>query len=315
MNCLKCQNNFYITEDTNSCYNKVIDNYYLDSDNILKRCHSNCLKCNSSPKNDTFMNCLKCQNNYYMTEDTNSCYDSEIDNYYLDSDKVLKRCHSNCLRCNTAPENESHMNCLKCQDNYYMTEDTNSCYDNIIDNYYLDNNKILKRCYPNCLRCNSSSTDETHMNCLKCQNNYYMTEDTNSCYDKEIENYYLDNDNILKRCHKLCLKCYGAPNEESMNCIECINDPYKKYFYKKDVFNCILPNEFEKRENIEFEKINNNFFYLFIGIVVLSFIFVVLINIFYKFKGDNGDDEEIIDEDDENSNKNVMLELKPINNI
>ena len=76
-----------------------------------------------------------------------------------------------------------------------------------------------------------------------------------------------------------------------------------------------MPNEYEKRENIEFEKINNNFFYLFIGIVVLSFIFVVLINIFYKFKGDNGDDEEIIDEDDENSNKNVMLELKPINNI
>ena len=313
MNCLKCQKNYYMTEDTNSCYDNVIDNYYLDKDKVLKRCHSNCLKCNSAPINETYMNCLKCQNNYYMTEDTNSCYDNVIDNYYLDKDKILRRCHSNCLRCSSAPINETHMNCLKCQDNYYITEDTNSCYDNVIDNYYLDSDKILKRCYPNCLRCSSAPTNDTYMNCLKCQNNYYMTEDTNSCYDNVIDNYYLDKDNILKRCHQLCLKCYGAPNEESMNCIECINDPYKKYFYKKDVFNCILPNEFEKRENIEFEKINNNYFWLFIVLVFFSLIFVALIFILCKSKDD--DDGEIINENEENLNTDIMLELKPINNI
>ena len=98
-----------------------------------------------------------------------------------------------------------------------------------------------------------------------------------------------------------------------MNCIECINDPYKKYFYKKDVFNCILPNEFEKRENIEFEKINNNYFWLFIVLVFFSLIFVALIFILCKSKDD--DDGEIINENEENLNTDIMLELKPINNI
>ena len=112
----------------------------------------------------------------------------------------------------------------------------------------------------------------------------------------------------------IMFKIYGAPNEESMNCIECINDPVKKYFYKKDVFICILPNEFEERENIEFEKINNINFYIFIGILIISLILVTLIFIFYKFEDQNGGVERI-KVNDENPNGNIMLELKSINNI
>ena len=239
MNCKKCNPNWYLTEDTKSCYNDIIDNYYLDGD-ILRRCHKNCLHCSTNENNDVYMNCTKCLENFFMTEDTNSCYDKIIDNYYLDN-TILRRCHKNCLSCSKKETNNTFMNCLKCKENYFMTEDTNSCYDNIIDNYYKDNN-TLKRCHPNCLQCYSAPINSSHMNCKKCQKNLYKTEDTESCYDNVIDNYYKDND-ILRRCHKNCLHCStGSKNNTNMNCTKC-----KKNFYiTEDTNSCYdyIPNNY-----------------------------------------------------------------------
>ena len=231
MNCLKCPNYYFMTEDTFSCYIEVIDNYYLDeNDNKLKKCHKNCLRCYGAATDDIYMNCSRCQNNLYMTEDTHSCYEGESDNYYLDkNDNKLKKCHKNCLRCSTKASNETHMNCIKCQNNLFMAEDNHSCYEGEIDNYYLDkNDNKLKKCHKNCLRCSTNATDETHMNCTKCQNNLYMTEDTNSCYEGEIDNYYLDkNDNKLKKCPKNCLRCKpGSSGDINMKCITCQQNFY-----------------------------------------------------------------------------------------
>ena len=232
MNCLECINNYYMTEDTNSCYNKVIDNYYLDN-NILRRCHSNCKRCSSKAKNNTFMNCLECQNNLYLTEDTNSCYSTVLDNYYLDNN-ILRRCHSDCKKCISKSINITFMNCFECKDNYYMTEDTNSCYNNVIDNYFLNKN-ILRRCHPRCKRCNSIEINEDNMNCIECQNIFYLTEDTSSCYENIIDNYFLDNNKILRRCHSNCKRCTSKPiNETYMNCSECINN----YYMTEDTNSC-----------------------------------------------------------------------------
>ena len=234
MNCIICQLNYNITEDTKSCYDEIIDNYYLDG-NILRRCHENCLHCSSSPTNETYMNCLTCQQSYFMTEDTESCYNDVIDNYYLDVNNTLRRCHSNCLRCNSIAKNDTYMNCLICQPNYFMTEDTESCYNEVIDNYYLDANNTLRRCHPNCLRCSSAQINDTYMNCISCQPNYFITEDTKSCYNEVIDNYYLDIDRILKRCHKNCLKCITAPKSSTyMNCITC----QKNYFITEESKSC-----------------------------------------------------------------------------
>ena len=145
VNCEECRTNYYLTEDTKICLDKIIDNYYLDG-NILKKCHSNCLKCSNS-KN---YNCISCKPNHYLTEDTGSCFNNEIDNYYLDNN-ILKRCHPNCLKC----YNNQNINCISCKSNFYKTEDNNSCQNEAIDNYYLDNN-ILRRCHPNCLRCSNA---------------------------------------------------------------------------------------------------------------------------------------------------------------
>ena len=70
------------------------------------------------------------------------------------------------------------MNCINCINNYFITEDTYSCYTGEIDNYYLDKNKNkYRRCYKDCLRCSSTSVGD-NKNCLKCKNNYYLTEDS-----------------------------------------------------------------------------------------------------------------------------------------
>ena len=240
MKCTKCYPNFYLTEDTHSCYNETIENYYIDGD-MLKRCHKKCLYCSTKGTNFTHMNCLKCYDKWYITEDTKSCYNDIIDNYYLFNKTNLKRCHKNCMHCTTNEKNDDYMNCTKCFDNFYITEDTNSCYNKIIDNYYLDND-TLRRCHPNCLKCSKKKKNNTYMNCTKCQEKFYITEDTNSCYEGEIDNYYLDNA-TLRRCHPNCLKCStGSKNNTYMNCTKC----KKNYFMIEDKNSCIdyIPNNY-----------------------------------------------------------------------
>ena len=124
--CILCQSNYFMTEDTNSCYNEIIDNYYIDN-NILRKCHPNCLRCSDSDN----INCISCQKNFYLTEDTKSCYNEIIDNYYLDNN-ILKRCHPNCIRCNSSSLNDTFMNCDACGPSYYLTEDTKSCYNEVM---------------------------------------------------------------------------------------------------------------------------------------------------------------------------------------
>ena len=106
-----------------------------------------------------------------------------------------------------------------------MTEDTKSCFNEIIDNHYLDNN-ILKRCHPNCKQCFSSQINDTYMNCETCYSNYYLTEDTKSCYNEIIDNYYLDND-ILKKC----------PSNNIIFCLEKLMEYFKQNFvnYKNKI--------------------------------------------------------------------------------
>ena len=57
---------------------------------MLRKCHPNCLKCSSSPTINS-MKCISCQPSFYMTEDSQSCYQGEINNLLLNSDIIRKR--------------------------------------------------------------------------------------------------------------------------------------------------------------------------------------------------------------------------------
>ena len=310
MNCFECKINFYMTEDTYSCYSSVsvIDNYYLDK-NMLRRCHPKCKRCSSVEIDDNFMNCLECNNKFYLTEDTHSCYSNVIDNYYLDIN-ILRSCFPNCKKCTSKAINSTFMNCLECKNKFYMTEDTNSCYETEIDNYYLDIN-TLRRCHPNCKKCTSKEINETYMNCLECKDGFYLTEDTNSCYDRVIENYYLDN-NFLRRCHPRCKWCTtGSNNNEQMNCNECLNDEKHEYIYQNDTTNCILDSEFIRQQKVFFSILQNYNFYIFMSIFVVSLIVSFIIFYLCIFKNEEVYGYKKVDN---NSNKKISVELNSINN-
>ena len=225
----------------------------------------------------------KCLDGYYNLEsDINLCSNVKPSGHYLDEkEKIYKKCPEFCKECE-APEGNND-NCLSCKDGYILTDDTKACYPREIDYYYYDiNERELKRCHPNCLRCYGAQIDEIDMNCVTCPKDYYKTIDVDSCYDHIPNNYYLDKEkNILKRCFENCLNCLGPKNEESMNCLGCIND---EYFYRKDINNCSKPEDFKKRENISLNKINNDNFYIFICILIASLFIFIIICACYKTK-------------------------------
>lgn len=72
MNCKTCKDGYNITEDTNSCYEKLPLHYFLDND-IFRRCSENCTKCFNSSKTS----CLDCIENFTFFLSKNSCVFNE----------------------------------------------------------------------------------------------------------------------------------------------------------------------------------------------------------------------------------------------
>ena len=79
INLKDCLNGYYhLYRNMNVCTNIKPKNYYIDEINkTYKPCSSFCDECNP-PTKDYPMNCINCINNYFITEDTYSCYTGEI---------------------------------------------------------------------------------------------------------------------------------------------------------------------------------------------------------------------------------------------
>ena len=325
--CLACQDGYYLTEFNKSCYKNGTIGYYLDEkNNLLRKCHENCMQCESIYN----YNCTKCKPGFFLTEDTRSCYENVTVDYYLDEkNNIFRKCSENCSQCteslnknclvckegyyltedtkscykNGIDKNcsqctgSSNKNCLVCKEGYYLTEDTKSCYKNGIDHYYLDNS-TLKKCHKNCKQCYNSS----NVRCSSCNENFYLTQFTHSCYENGTERYYLDvKYNILVYCYQRCLKCIGPYTDESMNCLECI-DP-NKYYYREDTKSCILPNE-NKQKIYDFKKIEDSICFY---IIILIFIISILILLFcYIFKGRKKNKQNIGYEKANNNDSNLL---------
>ena len=256
-----------------------------------------------------FKNCL--DGYYNFDKDVNLCSNEKPKNYYLDEkEKMYKECPSTCEEC-LAPDGDN-VNCLVCKNNFYLTEDTNACYEKDIDGYiYIPETEKLAKCHKNCLRCNARPVDDTHHKCSICPKNFYMTEDTESCYDKTPDNYYLDYfTKKYKRCYSSCFNCLGPANKDTMNCVNCLSD---EYFYRKDIKNCTKENEFPKRENLSFELAKNYNYFIFIVIFFLTATIYIVVHIFYKTKKmieENKKNNVIIQEEFIKEKKNEKKEKK-----
>ena len=179
-----------------------------------------------------------------------------------------------------------------CLDGYYHLDyDLNLCTNIKPKGYYLDKNeRTYKSCQSPCEECSGPIINNTFMNCVTCIQNYFITEDTNSCYNGEVENYYLDKD-IYRRCHPRCSKCItGSKDDKNMSCLECMYNIEEPYFYKIDTQNCILPSEFIMREKISLTISTNFAFIIFTVIFIISLIisfFIFCCSLCFKKNNEN----------------------------
>ena len=127
-----------------------------------------------------FDDCL--EGYYHLDYDYNICSMIKPKEYYIDeNEKTYKSCQSPCSECSGPKIDDNNMNCITCKKGFNITEDTNSCYDYLPSQYYLDNG-IFKRCYIRCNQCFNGSNDNNSMNCLSCiSSEFFYRKDTFNC--------------------------------------------------------------------------------------------------------------------------------------
>ena len=121
-----------------------------------------------------YINFSECLQGYHHLEyDYNLCTNLKPKGYYLDNEtNTYRPCHSLCSECYGAPINSTYMECITCKEGYNITEDTNSCYDYLPNQYYLDGN-TFRRCHIRCKTCFTSPSNNS-MNCLSCITSDYF---------------------------------------------------------------------------------------------------------------------------------------------
>ena len=257
----------------NDCYNSNPDdikNFYLDNDNIYKLCYSSCQTCISSG-NRINHNCDTCKENFIFLNDSKvnprNCYKKCDYYYYFDENN-----HYFCSFMDKCPKKQNKLiepkkNCIDdCKnDDEYFYEYNNTCLKKCPENtkIYEDIKLCLDECYQTQFEYNNTCYDD-------CPNGTFrLYQNRNICVEIVPENYYLDNnDNIRKECYHICKKCNQTGNEINNNCQECIdnykflNDPnaiqgncyknctYNYYFNESKQYTCTesdsCPNEFKK---------------------------------------------------------------------
>ena len=154
--CIKCEKDYYPIYDELYMINfplfncsKSPEGFYLDNSNkenpVYKLCYHTRKKCDTSG-NDTFHNCLECKNTYinktifgkykncyqlcpshyekYIENKSEYVYDCNKDNIY--KYEFRKKCYSNCPPNSTTRENETNLDYLNIDYNYFCKPKCNN---------------------------------------------------------------------------------------------------------------------------------------------------------------------------------------------
>ena len=257
-NCLTCISGYKKKEGTTDCIN-TLPPYYYDAGTEYKKCDPACATCHGAPftSPSTNTNCITCRTDldyypYDTTDTVKNCVSTVPSGYYKDTTTTppsYKKCNDACLECNGAAT-DTTTNCVegKCADTYYGVDGLlTNCLKNPPLYYFKDTSvtpNIYKQCHSECLTC-SGVGDSTDFKCIACkvngQNGYtgntgHKIENTNNCYYSTPDYYFLDSDNVYKKCYDSCLSCKGAGNANEHRCDSCKDSTYKKIH---DTNNCV----------------------------------------------------------------------------
>ena len=272
--CFKCFNEgSYPIENYDYCSSYSLGNefYFNTTINIYRLCYDTCKTCDSSYDESTDNhNCLECKDGYIKMEGTKNCYDKNENitgyvKYEKEGEFNFYKCDEHCETCFAPLSNQYSYNCLTCdpEENYILFNKSNNClfcfhinkianyeqtkciYENQIpDGYYLEKNRIVEKCYNNCLTCSSGPIYQDinkkiilNMSCDSCdnENEYFFIEKEkglfHDCYLKSDipYNYYkkydeINNDYKYCQCYELCSNCTEGGTYSDMKCDSCLND-------------------------------------------------------------------------------------------
>ena len=253
--CQKLENYPLDEEDTEKNYysqktflgKELIFNFFMEGEEPPIICYDNCQTCNETSKDENNQKCIDCKDNYYKIFETNNCFKSDKEGYYLDNEtQFLMPCYENCLTCNNNG-NSTQMNCLSCKNKFKFYEKSKNC-----------------------------------LNCEKYVN-YFQTE----CIDEIPEGYYIDDENLgtLGKCHELCKTCEKGSNEIDgqihMNCKVC---KFTNIDYKTKIEGNCPDNQKDKENNKDKKGGSNVFIWIFIPSIIIIIMVILIIFIIKKRK-------------------------------
>ena len=268
----KCPNSLLqIKTDKYICSSTAPRNYYLDNDdNIYKQCYTICKQC-SKAGNSSNHNCDVCEEGYTFINDTvatkNNCYQICSIYYYFSFSSYSNKYYYYCV--NTCPTTynkiiEPKKRCIDdCKkDEEYIYEYNNKCYKvcPINKKTYEEEKICLDSCYDAQFEYNNICYNDCPTG------TYRLFKNRNICVEIVPEDYFLDIDNIYKKCYHTCKKCSQIGDETINNCIECkdnytfLNDSFVHpsncyedcqffyYFDESNEYHCVnpCPSGFEK---------------------------------------------------------------------
>jgi surface protein len=244
-----CTSTNYKYEYNYECYPSCLPGTYNDNYKC-KNCHLNCKECYGPNEN----NCLTCKEEkyLYLGKCVSDCQRSYYNNT-INNQKMCKCELPNCYSCNAESFNKGL--CINCEEEYYQVydEDINNINhfkncSQLSSGYYLENNKIYKKCYESCKKCDIVGNNTMH-NCKECKHEYYFEIDygiTKNCYDNCTYLHYFNETKNTSFCTTSfnCPMVYDKVIYEKKECVSnCIKDGKYKYEFRKRCYeDCPLLN-------------------------------------------------------------------------
>ena len=265
-----CSYPYYYNYNQDYCISDI-RGYYMN-DSILRtidKCHEDCKECKGGYSNLT-TNCTKCnEEKPYIFQ--GNCYkicEPGYDTYY-DKCKCFNR---KCRICSEA--SLEYDLCEECNDFYYQKENDITNYNGWVncyrdpENYFLDNDRIYKKCYKTCRYCNGIGNYNNHL-CFNCTDEFPfgIINETNNqalynCYPNCSYYYYFDTNNTYQctPTHN-CITNYSKLIDGTRECISSCNETKNtKYEYQSKCYTDCPPPSFRGNEaNDYFCKINCTF--------------------------------------------------------